>query len=443
MKVKNVKELCELFWYLEDKYKLLDKDINEVKAWQIVRYRIFISLSEQFKLFEQAQTKLSIYSKMKKGITYFKNAIFKNPFFNNPCDILVLSHPRPVNVNNETIDIYTKYFIDEFKENNISYLELESPFFGTHNKSSINNTSFTDFFILVVGFISKFIKIRFTEDERDYINTINSHLSKSFEKKINITKILKQNIGKYKIKYFLYIKLLKKLKIKKVYLVVSYVNVDLVIAAKDLGIEVIEIQHGLFSKYHLGYSFPNRINELQCFPDKFFVWNDYWKNLITFPIETENIKVKKFDFLQNNVKKYENMKKLDQIVILSQGTVGNTLAQLIVDNLDIFKNVKIKYKLHPGEFDRYKEYPALQKLIKLHPDIEILKNTNLHKLLAKSKYQLGVNSTALFEGIEFKCETILFDTEGINHMHDFINFYNLKNIGQLYLTENTKKCLIG
>ncbi len=442
MKVKNTRELCELIWYLEDKYKLLDKDINKVKAWQLVRYRIFISLSEQFKLFEQAQTKLSIYSKMKKVLTFFKNAVFKNPFFKNSCDVLVLSHPRAVNVNNETIDIYTKYFIDELKENNISYLELEPPFFGIHNKSSINNTSFTDFFTLVVGFISKFMKIKFSEEEKDCINIINKHFSKSFEKKINITKILKRNIARYKIGYFLYTKLLKKLKIRKVYLVVSYVNIDLVIAAKNLGIEVIEVQHGLFSKYHIGYSFPNRKSELQCFPDKFFVWNNYWKDLISFPIEAKNIKVKKFDFLENSVKKYKNIKKLDQIVILSQGTISNTLSQLIVNNLEIFKNIKIKYKLHPGELDRYKKYPALQKLIRLHPNIEILKDVNLHKLLAESKYQLGVSSTALFEGIEFKCETILFDIEGINHMYDFINYYKLEKIGRLYLTANAKKLLI-
>ena len=442
MEVKNVKEFCELIWYLEDKYKLLDKDINEVKAWQIARFAVFRSLSEKFNLSEQVHTKLSLYSKMKKVLTYFKNTIFKNPFFNNKCDILVLSHPRPVNVNNEIIDVYTKYFIDELKENNISYLELEPPFFGVHSKSSINNTAYTDFFTLAIGFISKFIKIKFLEDEKDCINIINKHFSKSFEKKINITKSLKRNIARYKVGYFLYTKLLKKLKIKKVYLVVSYVNANLVSAAKSLGIEVIEIQHGVFSKYHLGYSYPNRTRDLGCFPDKFLVWNEYWKDLMKFPISDENIIIRKFDFLEINKKKYKNIKKQNQVVVLSQGNIGNKIAQLLIDNIEIFKNIHIKYKLHPSEFDRYEKYESLKELTKLHSNIEIIKDTNLHELLAKSRFQLGVNSTALYEGVEFGCETILFDTSGLEYMEKFIEFYDLKKLNSLYLTINAKELLL-
>lgn len=441
MKVENVKELCELFWYLEDKYKLLDKDVNGVKVWQISRFTIYRNLSEKFNLAEQAHSKMSSIAKFKSLASYFKNSIVKNPFFNRCSDVLVSSHPRSIVVNNETIDIYTQYLIDELKEKNVDYLELESPFLGKHNKSLINNTSFKDFFILITSIISKFLKIKFTEDEKTYIKDINDSLSASFKTNIDISSIFKEKIIRYKIGYFLYTKLLKKLKIKKVFLVVSYLNADLVSAAKNLGIEVVEIQHGVFSKYHIGYSYPNRTKDLDYFPNKFLVWNDYWKDLMKFPIADENIIIRKFDFLEINKQKYKNIEKENQVVVLSQGNVGNKIAQLVIDNIDIFKNVKIKYKLHPGEFDRYEKYKSLKELTKLHTNIEILKDTNLHELLAKSMFQLGINSTALYEGIEFNCETILLDTSGIEYMEKFIDFYDLKKVNSLYLTVNAKEYL--
>ncbi len=442
MKVENTKELCELFWYLEDKYKLLDKDISGVKAWQIVRFTLFRSLSEKFNLSQQAHSKMSTVDKLKSFISYLKNSIIKNPFFKDCSRVLVCSHARPVRVDGETIDIYTHYLIEELKKENIDYLELESPFLGKHDKSHINNTSFRDFFILLQNIISKFMTVRFTNDEKAYIQEINNSLSKSFKAEVDISKILKNKIIRYKIGYFLYTKLLKRLEVKKVYVVVSYVHADLIAAAKSLDIEVVEIQHGVFSKYHLGYSYPKRTEDLKCFADKFLVWNEYWKDLMKFPISKENILIRKFDFLEINRKKYKNILKQNQLVVLSQGNVGNLIAQLVLNNLELFKNIQIKYKLHPSEFDRYEKYKALRELIKVHTDIEIIKDTNLHKLLAKSKFQIGINSTALYEGVEFNCETILFDISGIEYMERFIEFYNLKKVKSLYLTSNAKELLI-
>ncbi len=56
---------------------------------------------------------------------------------------------------------------------------------------------------------------------------------------------------------------------------------ELIKAANDLNIEIIELQHGTYSKYHLGYSFPNNNNNNKhtYFPTKFYVWNKYWKDL--------------------------------------------------------------------------------------------------------------------------------------------------------------------
>jgi UDP-N-acetylglucosamine 2-epimerase len=157
------------------------------------------------------------------------------------------------------------------------------------------------------------------------------------------------------------------------------------------------------------------------------------------PINYGNIKIKPFKFLEINKKRYSNIKKLNQIIILSQGNIGNKLAQLVLNKFELFKNLKIIYKIHPGEYDRYKKYTALNKLINIHNNIEIIENMDLHKLLAMSKYQLGVNSTAILEGIEFGCRTILFDISGVEYMTKFIKFYDLVKINNMYMSEDSIK----
>ena len=61
--------------------------------------------------------------------------------------------------------------------------------------------------------------------------------------------------------------------------------------------------------------------------------------------------------------KYFKEQKDEQIIIVSQGTVGNELSKLAL-NLSNAQNFdyKIVYKLHPGEYGRWKvEYPWLHK----------------------------------------------------------------------------------
>lgn len=434
-------ELCSILFKIEKKYNLLDLDISGVKIWQSLRMELYYLIAVEANIEEQAHTKLTKLDKLKRVSGYIKNSLLNNPFVNKTTDVIVFSHPRPKRVNGKTIDIYTKYFIDELVSKEKSFLELETAYLGTHTKDMTKNKSYTDFIVLMTKLFKKFIKVKFDEKEKSLIDNINKEFSDIFGIKIDITNEIIDGIKTFKVKKYFYNKLFLKLKPKQLYICPSYGNSDVVSAAKDLNIEVIEIQHGVFSDYHLGYSFPNREKELDYFPNKFLVWGEYWKDLIKFPIPSENVQVRQFDFLEKNIKKYSSLEKKEQLVVLSQGNVGNQMANLLLSYIDKFKDLKIIYKLHPGEFDRYKKYEALQKLLDVYKNIEIVKEIDLHKLLAESKYQIGINSTALFEGVEFGCETILFNTSGIEYMTKFINFYQLTEDDKLFLSEETKKKL--
>ena len=422
---------------MEKRLDLLDLDIQHVKIWQYTRVRISYHLIESTDLQEQGHIKSTTLHKLKNVINYVINSFTNNPFFKPRCDVILLSHPRVKEVDGEMIDIYTKYLRDELEEKKVDFLELESPYLEKHKKPLKDSTAYTDFILLTAMFLRKLFPLHLTTEEKKKIKAINTSLSNSFKTDIDITDILVDGIIKFKVKYYLYSKLLTKLKPKIAYILISYDNGDFIKAAKDRNIEVRELQHGIFSDYHLGYSFPNRTTELDYFPDKFLVWNQYWKDLIHLPIPYQNIEVKKFQYLENNKVTYSKLVKQNQLVVLSQGNIGNLLAGIILEKLHLFHGMRIIYKLHPGEYDRYKTYKNLQILLKSHPNIEVIEETNLHKLLAISKYQIGVNSTALLEGVEFGCQTILCDTPGIEYMEKFIDFYQLKKVDNLFMSQTS------
>jgi hypothetical protein len=417
--IKTTEDLCKYIWQLEDKYNLLDLEISDIKIWQYKRMQIFYLLSRKIGLYQMPHSKQSKSEKFINLYSYIKYSFINNPFLIKQTDDIIFDHPRTKFVNGENIDIYTHYFIQEFINNKKKIKVLERPYLGKHIKKKNSYRSYLDFIILITNLFKSFVRIK-NNDELNIIKNLEKEIDNDLMINSNLSNLMISGIKEFKIRYKLFNILLKKVQPKNIYVIVSYVYGDLIKAAKDLNIKTYELQHGTFSKYHLGYSFPNRKKALEYFPDFFIVWNDYWKNLIDIPIDYKNIMLREFDYLKNEKAKYSNIMKINnQIVILSQGAIGENIATVILDNFKKLENYKILYKLHPGEYKDWKSNKALFELSKKN-NVEICLNVDLYTLLASSSIQIGVFSTAIYEGIEFGCETILLDLPGIEYMEDLM-----------------------
>jgi len=427
-KPTSIKELCEFIWYLEDKYDLLDFDTEGVKVWQYKRMDLYYKLAESSGVLSQPHTRLTKIEKFKYFFSYLKNTIIHNYFTLRSADIIVFSHPRVIYVDNEYIDIYTKYLIDELKEKN-KILEFETAYLGIHKKKSREYSYYVDWLRLVQYIKKKFVKVEILREQADLLNRVETEINAICDVNINLSLYFKNAIKEYKVMYLLYFKIFKKVNPSICYTVNAYGQAPMIKASKDQGIKIIELQHGTFSKYHLGYSFPNRSMPLDYFPDNLYVWNNFWKNIIALPLDEKAVIVDKFRYLEQEKIKFIHLEKRKyQIVILSQGAIGKLIAQKILDSYDRFKKYSIKYKLHPGEFDRWESYPALKKLSQ-YDNVDIIKNEiPLYELLATSMFQVGVFSTALYEGVEFGCKTILLNISGIEYMDKFVQYYDVEVI---------------
>ncbi len=414
---QTIKELADKFFQLEEKYGLVDLNVSGVKVWQCIRCKLFTSMAAE--VFNLGIAHDSRASSLGEIISMLCNSLRSSSLLGGSHDIVVFPHQRVRLVEGRYIDINTESFVGELLSENRDILVLERPYAKTHLAESNEYTKYLDDSIIFTHLFKRCIRPKLYSSQQ-LINDLDREFEDVFNVTLDFYSLFKEAIQHFKISYMFYSFLLKRIKPNQIYVVVSYAYPSLVRAAKDLDIEVTELQHGAFSKYHLGYSY-NCIRDVDYFPDKFLAWNEFWRNIAALPLKKEDIGIYPFRFQVAEVEKYRKIPKIrNQVVVISQGPIADKMCKIILDNFDFFQDKSIKYKLHPGELKSYKDsYFVTQLLLKENVDLVI--DDNLYELFASSEYQVGVYSTALYEGLEFGLKTILCNTMFVEYMEELID----------------------
>ncbi|MGM0843667.1 MAG: hypothetical protein ACQEUT_01720 [Bacillota bacterium] len=420
----SIKLLCERLWSLENEYNLLNIDINGVMFWQLIRFKIFEELGQKLGLHKQAHTKkISAKEKVKVLPKVGFNAVLKSPMRGDYTrKILIFDHPRKIKINGRFIDIYTNFFIKKLEEK--EYEIIESPYLWRHfTNPKDSSRKYTDAITLNVSLKRLFSKSTLKKSEINTLVELEKIILEKFNVKVELVNRTRKEVSRFKYQYNYYDRLIKKRNPIKIYMVVSYGREALVAAAKVNSVEVIEFQHGVITPYHFAYSFSHIDFGLNYFPDKILTFGEYWSSSVDLPKGTKTEELG-FPYLNEQLQKYVGAsKKKKQVLFLSQGTIGKELSILASEVAKSLPDYHFIYKLHPGEYARWKsEYPALLEA-KEYDNFEVIDHNrkNLYSYFSESEFQLGVYSTALFEGLALNCKTILFNLPGIEYMGDLIN----------------------
>jgi rRNA-processing protein FCF1 len=217
----------------------------------------------------------------------------------------------------------------------------------------------------------------------------------------------------------LYERLLNRIRPEVVVIVVSYGKETLIEACKRNGIPVVELQHGVIYDFHFGYSYPEGETKT-TFPDYLLTFGEFWNETARYPIPDKQVISVGYPYLETRLKTYENVENVPQLLFISQGTIGEQLSKfaLAVHESDEV-NHEVVYKLHPGEYDRWEnEYPWLAK-----SDVRVIEESTppLYRLFAESSAQIGVGSTAIYEGLCFDLQTFVFDTDGADVLRPLVD----------------------
>lgn len=432
----SVRDICEAFFDLEEKYNLNYQEIQGCYAWQLIRMHLYYDITRKTQIFGAPQQKsLSLFDKVKTFLPFFKNSVFKNPFSGKYTkDILVFDHPRKVIFNGKYCDIYSKFLVD-FLKDDYSFEVIESAYLNNHYTEPEDYIKYNDAIQLGSYVYKKFNKIEFSQSEMELISKVQNELESIFNIKLNIPWMMTTHILNFQYDFKKYVELFEKRKPKMVFVVVAYENHPVVAAAKHLGIEAIELQHGTITDYHLGYSYPEKTRlqgEIPYFPDKILSFGDYWMSEKTSPISQDNIVPVGFSYFEAQSKDFINLDSIpDQVLFISQGVIGKYLSKLAFEFAKNQNDLKIIYKLHPGEYETWRQnYPELVEASSFD-NFTVIDNSEipLYKLLAESTYQVGAFSTAIYEGLMFNCKTFILDVPGVEYLDDLVEENYVFKIG--------------
>ncbi|MFZ3577515.1 hypothetical protein [Virgibacillus sp. DJP39] len=414
------KALIEQFLEFEKKLKLFKHEGNNIKYWHLIRFGIYSEIEKQkigLGIGHDSLKGKSILSRIKIKFKQIPNILFNSPFFLKEKEFLILNHQRRVMNENVYTCIYTDNILSSLND---SYLVLEDPLLDTHlkpiPKTNIKYTDYIHNFYLLKRVVKKLKGERLlAELEKIKIREMIKSINNEFSIKLNEEQWVK-NVGnallEYKTMYKHYDKIIKRINPKIIIEVVSYAPSKFVIneIAKRRNIPTVELQHGTMGKYHVAYNFAEKFN-LDTFPDYVFLFGKFWQDNTRLPISDSRIKVVGWPYFEqklNENKEKRKIKKEKVILFISQGTIGNQLSKIALElskKIDHNQN-RIIYKLHPGEYLRWKEeYPWL-----LGSNIEIVDNNlhDMHYYFAQANVQVGVSSTALFEGIGYGLSTLVY-----------------------------------
>jgi len=405
------KELVDKFIRFEEKHNLFEYQLLGVNVWPIIRFRVYSKIYQIVNQTQYAHPKQSLKKAIPQIVKTFFISIWKAPFFLGQRDVIIINHKRKIR-NDEG---YYECKYSEYLNSEDCYV-LEAPFNEIHPKPS-KTTKQVVYIDLIIN-VSRIYSIiaskrRLPNKDAEPILSLQSLIEKEFAVSITDFKgFVIRAILKHKALVVLWSYVLKRVKPKKAYVVVAYsdINMPFIEVAKDMGIRVIELQHGIMGDTHIAYNFASKSN-LNWYPDEIWVWNDYWAASGKFPVSTENILSKGFPFLDRYKKSFvcQNDNK-KQILIISQGPFSDKLIKIASELNDVLDSTKynIGFKAHPSEVEACREKCNQLK----QKGVNILEESNIYVLFRDSYCQIGVNSTALFEGLEFGLKTFILKTAG-------------------------------
>lgn len=414
--------LIEDFVKVERELYLLDRNYKDFPYWVYARYAIFSYLTKIEDGIALNNQELS--QGLFCGII---SMLFNSLNFIGKCkrkkeaDILILNHERRVLENNKYICLYTEQIAEKYQNSVV----LERPYNYKHLKpAKTNNIIYCDYIELASlsqGLILCMCKTKKYREAKKFFLIQLEEIVNSFQKKVG-TKIEISDLAEtvtrlyllYCVKKKIFNKVLSIIEPHVIIEVVSY-NMNCMIInelAAEKKIPTIELQHGVMSG-SIAYNYPKK-SDVKQFPDYIFVFSDYWKKCAEFPIDDKNIKVVGYPYLEEKEKQYNKIftekrgRNKKVVLFLSQWTIGNELSKMAVEFSEICdEEYEIIFKLHPGEYENWKRnYPWLEKEDKIKV-IDSLKH-NIYEYFAMSDYQVGVSSTAIYEGLEFGLETYIY-----------------------------------
>lgn len=409
------------FLEIESKYNLYEANVSGVDFWNYARMTIwnYEICADRLHLQEAHQTGAGQWKKkMQSFASLIRYSVFRGKRAEKPVDLLIFAHERRVKTGAYYECIYTEALAQNFVS-----LTLEHPHNYEHLRPVGNrDLMYTDYLVVKGNLYHLLHRKLHTAKYKEIYHAIESRMEDPLEEmresfcwdldKGKIIRMLTERVFTYLVEQKELDRIVRKTSPKAIVEVVYY-GMQKMIAnelGKKYGIPTIELQHGTMHSEHAGYQFADGAAVRQL-PDYMFLFSEFWKTQIHVPIPENHMRVTGFPYFERQMRRYrEKTVREDNrqtILFVSQGTIGRELSRIAAETASMLpeETYRILYKLHPGEYaDWQTKYPWLADSgIKVYDNSEI----NIYELFAVSDMQVGVYSTAIYEGLGFGLRTLI------------------------------------
>lgn len=267
------------------------------------------------------------------------------------------------------------------------------------------------------------VKIKNTKSEIDKVATIIQTLIKQyFNISVDVYQLVYETIVTFQETKSYYIKMFSKHKPIVVICVNNGTLNGLFSAARSFKIPTIELQHGASNSHTIFWSYPSSISSDHpglSLPTAYLTFSEYWNANTNYP-------VKFIDYIGNN---YFFSKQVigreDGVLIISGYMYREELLRFAIELAIREENIKIYFKLHPHEFDEWKNITfACRKYSNI---IIICNEMDFHELYKLCNYVVGIHSTNMYLALQAGKKVCILMRSNYFWHKDIFNYVSLIN----------------
>lgn len=403
-------------------YDLYHLKIDDVQPWMYFRINFWNNhiCKELLSLSDSIYSKSESTGRMQRLKNRFHSIMDSNTRRVCEANIVFCASPRRVKINGYFECLYTDCLLDKYPKN----IVWERPFLERHlTPIRAEHIYYTDLLEMKARRekqrqmkTGRYQRI-YEQVQKDFAESL-KEISEAYHFKISYDKIyanLTEIVFSVQARRKVYSKILDKIA-PQLIVEVAYYNNGLMVLnelAKERGIPVVELQHGAMGAGHVSYRFADGCGKIDQFPDYVFMFSEYWKKCAHLPIDDAHIKVTGYPYFERQLCQYRTTDaekgEITNIIFISQGTISRELGRLAADLCELLDKTRyhIVYKLHPGEYEGWRERnPELLK-----DNIEVIDSLehSIYDYFPKCSIQVGVYSSAIYEGLGFGLMTYIYD----------------------------------
>jgi len=418
-----MREVCEFIWEEEARLGLVDDQPIGFPLWPALRSTLGHRLTERLGRGQAPHLSVPPSQGLVARIAdQANNWIARNPFFfEGECRYMIVEHPRTVGRGAARVDLHSRDLEDEWDRTGTSWLGLSDPSPGGGDKQREARRRSTSFIYECARVEARLRRWQLPYAYAAKMRSLDQRARSTFGVEWGAERFARQRFRALCGRKASYVRLLQKLLPERVFILVAYgSHVAVTAAAQQIGIPVTEVQHGAFSRYHLGYSYAKRSSPVPGFPDEFLAWSEPWADTFARIHPVARVRVREPAWLIERRRGYQDRPKEKVALVLSQGLLGDAMAREFTRVSARFAGYRILYKLHPGEYGRAGGYPHLQQLVRGNV-VEVLGDCDLELEMARAEVVVGVYSTSIYEALELGCRAYLLDLPGVETMQDLLD----------------------